>query len=195
MELSNLKSVKINQINCIISEKRQSVKTEYDLLMERIKVLQKQMDDYTILQSNIDEILKIVNMPMKIISLLELVSENNTITDLLSQKMENLTLQEVVGDVDIEIWIHNKLKIIKKDINSSNLLQCYQNQTAIKNLKIYDATLKAMYPRRRTSDVYKVAMDYLVSNSIVEKSFSINDLKKDFRNYSDMKTRFDDVLR
>ena len=84
MDLNDLKSVKINQLNGIISEKRQSVKTEYDQLMERIKLLQKQMDEYTILQSNIDEIIKIVNMPMKTISLLELVSENNTIANILS---------------------------------------------------------------------------------------------------------------
>jgi|GEM_PF-4753747 vacuolar-type H+-ATPase subunit E/Vma4 len=75
MDLNDLKSVKINQLNGIISEKRQNVKTEYDQLMERIKLLQKQMDEYTILQRNIDEIIKIVNMPMKTISLLELISE------------------------------------------------------------------------------------------------------------------------
>lgn len=92
MDLNDLKSVKINQLNGIISEKKQSVKTEYDQLMERIKLLQKQMNEYTILQSNIDEIIKIVNMPMKTISLLEFVSENNTIADQLSLKMENLTL-------------------------------------------------------------------------------------------------------
>ena len=57
MDLNDLKSVKINQLNGIISEKRQGVKTEYDQLMERIKLLQKQMDEYTILQSNIDEII------------------------------------------------------------------------------------------------------------------------------------------
>ena len=67
MDLNDLKSVKINQLNGIISEKRQNVKTEYDQLMERIKLLQKQMDEYTILQRNIDEIIKIVNMPMKTI--------------------------------------------------------------------------------------------------------------------------------
>lgn len=111
MELNDLKCVKINQLNCVISEKKQGVKTEYDQLMERIKLLQKQMDDYAILQSNIDEILKIVNMPMKTISLLEFVSENNTIADLLSLKMENLTLQEVVGDIDVETWINSKLEI------------------------------------------------------------------------------------
>ena len=75
MDLNDLKSVKINQLNGIISEKRQNVKTEYDQLMERIKLLQKQMDEYTILQRNIDEIIKIVNMHMKTISLLELISE------------------------------------------------------------------------------------------------------------------------
>lgn len=75
MELNDLKSVKINQLNCVISEKKQGVKTEYDQLMKRIKLLQKQMDEYTILQRNIDEIIKIVNMPMKTISLLELISE------------------------------------------------------------------------------------------------------------------------
>lgn len=114
MDLNDLKSVKINRLNGIISEKRQSVKTEYDQLMERIKLLQKQMDEYTILQSNIDEIIKIVNMPMKTISLLELVSENNTIADILSLKMENLTLQEVVGDVDVETWINSKKKFKKR---------------------------------------------------------------------------------
>ena len=75
MDLNDLKSVKINQLNGVISEKKKSVKTEYDQLMVRIKLLQKQMDEYTILQSNIDEIIKIVNMPMKTISLLELISE------------------------------------------------------------------------------------------------------------------------
>lgn len=189
MDLNDLKSVKINQLNGIISEKRQNVKTEYDQLMERIKLLQKQMDEYTILQRNIDEIIKIVNMPMKTISLLELISENNTIADILSLKMENLTLQEVVGDVDAETWINSKKKIIKKDINNSNLLHCYQNQTAIKNFKIYDATLKAMYLRQGRGDVYEVAMDYLVSNSVVENSFPINDLIQDFKNYRDMKKR------
>lgn len=120
MDLNDLKSVKINQLNGVISEKKKSVKTEYDQLMVRIKLLQKQMDEYTILQSNIDEIIKIVNMPMKTISLLKLISENNTIADILSLKMENLTLQEVVGDVDVETWINSKKKIIKKDINNSN---------------------------------------------------------------------------
>ena len=75
MDLNDLKSVKINQLNGVISEKKKSVKTEYDQLMVRIKLLQKQMDEYTILQSNIDEIIKIVNMPMKTISLLKLISE------------------------------------------------------------------------------------------------------------------------
>lgn len=187
MKLDDLKSVKINQLNCIISEKKQGIKTEYDQLMERIKLLQKQMDDYTILQSKIDEILKIVNMPMKTISLLEFVSENNAVTELLTLKMENLTLQEVVGDVDVETWINSKLEIIKKDFNNSNLLRCYQNQIEIKNIKIYDATLKAMYLRQKRSDVYKVAMDYLVSNSVVGNSFSINDLIQDFRNYRAIK--------
>lgn len=97
------------------------------------------------------------------------------------------TLQEVVGDIDVETWINSKLEIIKNDINNSSLLRCYQNQTAIKNFKIYDATLKAMYLRQRRSDVYEVAMDYLVSNSVVENSFSINDLIQDFKNYRDMK--------
>lgn len=62
-------------------------------------------------------------------------------------------------------------------------------QTAIKNFKIYDATLKAMYLRQGRGDVYEVAMDYLVSNSVVENSFSINDLIQDFKNYRDMKKR------
>lgn len=187
MDLNDLKSVKINQLNGIISEKKQSVKIEYDQLMERIKLLQKQMDEYTILKSNIDEIIKIVNMPMKTISLLELVSENNTIADILSFKMENLTLQEVVGDVDVETWINSKKKIIKKDINNSNLLHCYQNQTAITNIKVYDATLKAMYTRQSRNDVYEVAMNYLVNNSVVESSFSINDLIQDFKRYRAIK--------
>ena len=187
MELNDLKSVKINKLNCIISEKKQSIKTEYDQLMERVKLLQKQMDDYAILQSKITEILNIVNMPMKIISLLDFVSENNAIVDLLSQKIETLTLQEVVGDADVETWINSKSEMIKNYINSLNLLRCYQNQTAIKNIKVYDATLKAMYTRQSRNDVYEVAMNYLVNNSVVESSFSINDLIQDFRKYRDIK--------
>lgn len=73
---------------------------------------------------------------------------------------------------------------------TSSLLRCYQNQTAIKSIKSiksYDATLNAMYFRQRRSDVYKVAMDYLVSNGVVGNSFSINDLIQDFRNYRAIK--------
>lgn len=46
-----------------------------------------------------------------------------------------------------------------------------------------------MYLRQGGGDVYEVAMDYLVSNSVVENSFSINDLIQDFKNYRDMKKR------
>ena len=46
-----------------------------------------------------------------------------------------------------------------------------------------------MYLRQGRGDVYEVAMDYLVSNSVVENSFSINDLIQDFKNYRDMKKR------
>ena len=142
MDLNDLKSVKINQLNGIISEKRQNVKTEYDQLMERIKLLQKQMDEYTILQSNIDEIIKIVNMPMKTISLLKLISENNTIADILSLKMENLTLQEVVGDVDVETWINSKKKIIKKDINNSNFCIVIKIKEQLRTLRFMTQLLK-----------------------------------------------------
>lgn len=142
MDLNDLKSVKINQLNGVISEKKKSVKTEYDQLMVRIKLLQKQMDEYTILQSNIDEIIKIVNMPMKTISLLKLISENNTIADILSLKMENLTLQEVVGDVDVETWINSKKKIIKKDINNSNFCIVIKIKEQLRTLRFMTQLLK-----------------------------------------------------
>lgn len=47
---------------------------------------------------------------------------------------------------------------------------------------------KTMYTRQSRNDVYEVAMNYLVNNSVVESSFSINDLIQDFRKHRDMKS-------
>lgn len=44
-----------------------------------------------------------------------------------------------------------------------------------------------MYTRQSRNDVYEVAMNYLVNNSVVESSFSINDLIQDFKRYRAIK--------
>lgn len=185
--LSEFKSVQICKINNLIIEKKQNMKNEYDQLMARAHSLQKQMDYYNALQGRTNEIVKIINNPMKVISLLALVSDDLSITDLLSKRMSNLTLEDVVGENDISTWADCKLEIIKKDRDKSNLLKSYQNRMAIKNINVYDATLKAMFNRQSKSDVYKVAMDYLVKNGVVENFFSVNDLIQDFRIFKEMK--------
>ena len=185
--LSEFKSVQICKINGLILEKRQDLKKKYDQLMEKANSLQKQMNHCATLQGRTNEIIKIINTPMKAISLLALVSDDLSTTDLLSKKMADLTLEDVVGETDITVWVERRLEIIKKDRDSSNLLNYYQNRMAIKNIKLYDATLKAMYNRQNQRDVYRVAMDYLVSNDIVKKIFSVNDLIQDFRKYKEMK--------
>lgn len=184
--LNDFENVQIYKINGVISEKKQGLKEEVNQLMEKVQLLQKQIENYSILQDRIDEIVKIVNASMKTISLFELVSEDATMMNLLSKKIKGLTLGEVVGDVDIDTWIDSRLEIIKKDMEKSNLLCSYQNRTAIKDLKVYDATLKVMYNRQNRSDVFRVAMDYLVNNSVVERNFSVNDLIQDFKNYREM---------
>ena len=56
--------------------------------------------------------------------------------------MENLTLQEVVGDVDVETWINSKKKIIKKDINNSNFCIVIKIKEQLRTLRFMMQLLK-----------------------------------------------------
>lgn len=185
--LSEFKSVQVSKINGLILEKRQDLREEYERLIERANSLQKEMEQSVALEMRANEIVKIVKNSMNVISLLALVSDDLFITDLLSKKISDLTLEEIVGENDISTWLDCRLEIIKKDKDKSNLLKYYQNGTAIKNIKLYDATLKAMYNRRNYSDVYDVAMKYLANNNVVEKFFMMDDLKQDFKNFMELK--------
>lgn len=176
--------VPVVQLEKHLTEKKNNLQECHDRLLKEIEFTRKKIKEYETLERQTVGIQKYVSYSLNVLNLLGRVSNGLKNVETMISKIENLTIDELTSGISIKEWICNHDNALYKISQQSTLLQQYRNRNAINSIEIYDATLKAVYEKRDSSDVFAEAIKYLKSNGVVDDGFKIKDLVEDFIDYS-----------
>jgi hypothetical protein len=180
---SELRSIPLEKLKVSISGKKAELQVHHEELLAKANEVGKRVEEYTLIENEVLKIQRYVNHPFKLLSLLESTVENVDMIQEMYSRIKLLSYDEIIKDGNVAEWVGRHDELYKTDKSKVDLPKQYENRSAIKNIEVYDATLRAMHNRRFSGDVFQTAINYLKTNDVVEGEFTIQNLMADFRCY------------
>jgi hypothetical protein len=194
-----LREIPLEKLKDNVLAKKNELQACRQELIEKINQIEKKIAEYDSLEKKVSTIQRYFEYPIKLLSLLQGIDENDTVIQEMIEQIRLLSFTEIVKNGNISEWIQKHNELYQSDKLNFDLLKQYENRLAIKNIEIYDATLKAMYNRRFNGDVFQTAINYLQTNNVVEREFTIQNLIADYKHYESgniiITERYWDVLK
>lgn len=104
----------------------------------------------------------------------------------MQEKLNRLTLEDVIKDGDIDGWLKRNKRNSGQPVTVKEkvVAMIFENADQILDVSKYMNALHAMYMGTRDSDMYTRCLHWLVKNRIVSNNFTVDMLKTDYRYYA-----------
>lgn len=184
--IEEMKLCPISELEEWISNNEKSYLDKYDQLLQEAERYKKRADECEKMKSKVSIISQRFSSNADFLKLLQYMGGSMPDIDNMNRRLSQISLGEVLGNEDIDVWIAN---------TKGNRIHCIEIKGTVVNItlkdvdKIQDITgyvneLYSLYTGTRDEYMYERCMRKLLAKKIVACDFKPITLKADYRNFA-----------
>lgn len=184
--IEEMKLCPISELEKWISNNEKSYLDKYDQLLQEAEYYKKRADECKKMKSKVSIISHRFSSNADFLKLLQYMGGSMPDIDNMNRRLSQISLGEVLGNEDIDVWIAN---------TKGNRIHCIEIKGTVVNItlkdvdKIQDITgyvkeLYSLYAGKKDEYMYDRCMRKLLAKKIVACDFKPIILKLDYRNFA-----------
>jgi hypothetical protein len=164
-----LREIPLEKLKDNVLIKKNELQARYQELIEKVNLLEKKITEYDILEKKVSTIQRYFEHPIKLLSLLHGIDENDTVIQEMIEQIRLLSFNEIVKDGDTVKWIGEHDELYKADKSKVD------NKTIIMEERYWTLSNDKIFVQTSIQDM----INFLIRDGIVSNKYNREDLLKD----------------